>query len=687
MKIYLDFETNGLLRQPGLKAHCMAWCVDDGPIVLDVGHEDICKSIALWRETVPGATLVAHYGTGFDFPVLKRLFNLDWRRDGFKRHDTKVAGSLYDPEFSGTHSLEDWGVRVRVPKSDYQERTLAALRADPANAGMDDTALKLLMWSTYTPEMGTYCAQDVNTLRAIDKYQVEKYASQHDWSQALEMEHLISEVMAKQEHVGVWFDQAKADQLEANMLAYIAERTERCMSIIKPRCVKGDEVANCFNKDGTPSANALKAVGEDADAFKLAYAAYKKAVREYSKASGKAAAGLGPEVLPPVAPTTKVAGVFSRVSFTEYDLDSRQQVIQLLQLHGWKPTEWTEKGNPKFTEDSITEQLGGVGKDLAERFVAITRVGQIRGWRSKVRNDGRISAKAQAQATPTARMRHSVVVNVPRPGTTWGVEMRSLFGADPRKGWWQAGADASGLELRMLAHYIGDPEFTKQVIDGDIHWFNAQLFGLVPMGTVMCTDESDPLYKVHKAIRNCEKTLVYALIYGAGDAKLGATLANLPGYAGVESEGALCRERFMRNLPKYGRLMERIEETLFEVSIRNGERHRGKRKRSWLLGLDGRRLYVRHDHAALNTLLQSAGSIVVKAATVYADGAIQRRGIAARQIIHMHDEAQFEGHTEEAARAAGLCFVEGIKWAAKKYGVRCPLDGEVKTGRNWAECH
>lgn len=676
MKIYFDFETNGLLRRPDLKAHCMAYAIDDGDVTLCVGMDEIRAAVDSWR-VYKDATLVAHYGTGFDLPVLKRLFNLDWKRDGFKRHDTKVAGSLYDPEFSGTHSLADWGVRVRAPKDDFQDRRVAALRALPENAGLSDDVLNGMIWETYDDEMGVYCKQDVETLRAIDKYQVAKYANEHDWSVALEMEHLISEVMAKQEHTGVWFDVEAAKALEANMLAYIADRTARLVTIIKPRCIKGDEVANCFNKDGTPSANAMKAIGEDADAFKVAYAEYKKAHKVYLKKGGD----------PVWPPTSKVQGGFSRVSFTEYDLDSRPQVIQLLQLHGWKPTEYTEKGNPKFTEDSITSQLGGAGKDLAERFVAITRLGQLRGWMGKVRADGRISAKAQAQATPTARMRHSVVVNVPRPGTDWGVEMRGLFGADKRKNWWQAGADASGLELRMLAHYIGDPEFTKQVIEGDIHWFNAQLFGLVPMGTVMCTDETHPDYKVHKAIRNVEKTLVYALIYGAGDAKLGATLANLPGYAGVESEGALCRERFMRNLPKYGRLMERIEETLFEVSIRSGERHRGKRKRSWLLGMDGRRLYVRHDHAALNTLLQSAGSIVVKAATVYADAAIARRGIQARQVIHMHDEAQYEGKTEEAAKQAGLCFVEGIKWAAQKYNVRCPLDGEVKTGRNWAECH
>lgn len=488
---YFDYETNGLLRKPGLKAHCMSYAFDDEPVRRAVGHDAICQ---VWQEAVKrGAKeVVAHYATGFDVPVSKKLFRFDPEKHGMQVVDIMVIGSLVDPEFSGKHSLAEWGQRVGAPKDDFQDRRVAALiAADPA---LSTEEAKSRIWETYDSDMGAYCDQDVETLRKVYQYQKAKWLSQHDWGLALAIEHGISVAMAEQEYNGWHFDMPAAKELEQQMVAFIAERTDKLMSIIKPRCIPGEPVANVFKKDRTPSANALKALGLEPEDFALAW--------KNEKAEAKAAKR-PPD---PANIHCPVAGDFSRVSFTEYDLDSRQQVITLLQLHGWKPTEYTEKGNPKFTEDSITAQLGGVGKDLAERFVAITRLGQLRGWMSKVRPDGRIEAKAMPQATPTGRMRHSVVVNVPRPGTKWGPEMRALFGVPP--GWVQVGVDAAGLELRMLAHYLGDAEFTRQVISGDIHWYICQLIGLVPQGTVRNKDTHTEEGRLHEAIRNVEKTWI-----------------------------------------------------------------------------------------------------------------------------------------------------------------------------------
>lgn len=623
--IYFDLETNGLFdKGKDLTIHCMSFAIDDEPVQRAVGIKAVRRELFKWVQMDGPKTLVAHNACGFDLVVLKQVAKFDWRQWSFQRLDTKVVGSLVDPEFSGTHSLEDWGQRVRAPKDNYQ--------AECEAAGINP-------WAEYSERMGAYCDQDVVTLRAIHKYQVQKYLSTHNWETASKIEHGIAEVMAEQERNGCWFDIQAAHRLVDTMQAYIDERTERCKSILRPRCIPGEPVARVFKKDGKPSANAYKALGQaDGD------------------------------------PQVVIGGEFSRVLFEDYDLDSRQQVINLLQQQGWKPTEYTETGRPKFTEDSITAQLGGIGKDLAERFVAITRLGQLRGWISKVRPDGRIAAKAFSQATPTARMRHSVVVNVPRPGTMWGPEMRSLFGAAP--GCWQAGADASGLELRMLAHRINDPEFTKQVISGDIHWHICQLIGLVVKGTKRNKDTHTEEGKLHEAIRNVEKTWIYGLIYGAGDAKLGSILSDLPGSMGIElgneAGGALTRDRFMATLPGYKQLMSRVEQYL---------------KQKWMPGLDGRRLYIRHEHAALNTWLQSDGSIVVKLATTLAWHEIREKQIPARQILHFHDEAQYEGWNEGAAAAAGQAFVDGVKKAGLILKVNCPLDGEVKTGRNWAECH
>ncbi len=632
--IFFDLETNGLFDRDDLTIHCMSWAVDDRPVKRAVGLEAVravIKDIWCAHPFLKDATLVAHNLMGFDLPVLERLFDFNSKALGFSCADTKVIGSVVDPEFSGGHSLEDWGRRVGAPKDDYQERCKLA--------GIDP-------WAAYSEEMGTYCDQDVETLRKVHKHQHKHYLdSGHNWKLALSTEHVIAYIMAEQGRTGVWFNMQQAVAVKLQMTEWVAERTARLQSLIKPKCMPGEAVAKPFKKDGKPSANAVKALG-------------------YETEEACGAAGV------------TIVGDFDRVAFSEYDLDSRPQVVQLLQQHGWKPTEYTEKGNPKFTEDSITAQLGGVGKDLAERFVAITRMGQLQGWVDKVRADGRIEAKAFANATPTARMRHSVLVNVPRPGTAWGPEMRRLFGAAP--GLWQCGADASGLELRMLAHYIGDPEFTRQVCEGDIHWYICQLIGLVPMGTVRNKDTHTEEGKLHEAIRTVEKTYVYGLVYGAGDTKLGSILSDLPGPLGSqygnEDGGALTRQRLMAQLPGYGNLVKAIEAEL-------------KANKSWLLGLDGRKLYVRSEHAALNTLLQSAGSIVVKLATIYAWQAIREKRIAARQVLHMHDEAQYEGLTKADALAAGEAFVAGVTKAGLFYKVRAPLTGECKVGRHWAACH
>ena len=670
MRFYYDFETNGLLRHRGLKIHCMAWAIDDSEVVLTVGHNEVVAQLhAILDQYQQGDTmhsLCAHNLMGFDLPVLRRFTGRDPVKEGWGVRDTKVLGSLFDPEFSGTHSLEDWGTRVKEPKTDYPGWYKAnMLSLDPSYVYQEGDE-----WREYCQEMGTYCAQDVNVLRKISTYLKRTYEDAHPWGASIAIEHGISEVMFRQAHNGWHFRMEHALQVESMMEDFIRERTERLQKMLTFKCEEGNPVEKPFKKDGKPSAIALKALGWTQD-------------EETKLWHHPLDQGLKP------VPT----GQFTRVSFCEYDLDSRQQVIALLIKHGWKPTETTETGLPKFTEDSIVSQMGPVGTDLSERFVAITRMGQLRGWMKKVREDGRIEARAFSQATPTARMRHSVVVNVARPGTKWGPEMRACFGVDITKhpGWRQVGVDAAGLELRMLAHYMGDAEFTRQVVTGDIHWYIAQIIGLVPLGTVRNKDMHTEEGRLHDAVRNVEKTWIYGLIYGAGDAKLGSILSDLPGQLGRElgneAGGALTKQRMMIGLPKYGRLMERIEETLFEVHIRNGERKRGKKKRSWLLGLDGRRIYVRHDHAALNSLLQSAGSILVKAATVFTAKQIEKRKLKAKQIGHFHDEAQYECVSEDVAKEVGRIFIEGVKLCGKKLGVRCPLDGEYKIGTNWAECH
>lgn len=110
------------------------------------------------------------------------------------------------------------------------------------------------------------------------------------------------------------------------------------------------------------------------------------------------------------------------------------------------------------------------------------------------------------------------------------------------------------------------------------------------------------------------------------------------------------------------------------------------KERGWLYSLDHQRLVSPSQHAALNTLLQSAGSIIVKRALVIANDKMKTAGLPIWQVGFIHDELAFivpENLVDSYPQLLLDAFVE----AGEYYKFRCPIEGEVKIGRNWSECH
>jgi DNA polymerase I-like protein with 3'-5' exonuclease and polymerase domains len=217
------------------------------------------------------------------------------------------------------------------------------------------------------------------------------------------------------------------------------------------------------------------------------------------------------------------------------------------------------------------------------------------------------------------------------------------------------GIDASGLEMRMLgsrmARWDGGA-YANEVVNGDVHNVAMQALGL--------TD------------RDMTKTWEYAWLYGAGDKKLGTILkAKNPASAGRTS-----RAVFLHKIPALGHLI-------------NAVKHRHN-TRKYIVALDGRHVQTRSEHSALNSLLQSDGSIVVKFWMVALDRALKargwRQGIDYAQVLYVHDELQFicrPGIAQELGEIA----VETIRKVGIDLGLRVPLDGEAKVGRTWAQTH
>lgn len=367
----------------------------------------------------------------------------------------------------------------------------------------------------------------------------------------------------------------------------------------------------------------------------------------------------------------KVIKLKTKTKTEPFNPGSRQDIARVLkELYDWKPVELTPTGQPKIDEAILSELDYPEAKLLCEYLLVVKRLGQLaegeEAWLKLVKR-GRLHGRINTNGAVTGRATHSKpnLAQVPAGRSPYGSECRSLF--LPSDNMVLVGADASGLELRCLAHFLAkydDGAYGRIVVDGDIHWENTIAFGLVKAGTQRDKDNHEL-----EAQRNVAKTLIYAMIYGAGDTKLGATVG------GDERRGADLRKKFEKAVPAFRMLRDAVAEAA---------------RRGFLVGIDGRRLPVRSQHAALNTLLQSAGAVVMKKALCKLVSELEREGHVFGQdfavVGWIHDEFQIEaryplvGHVGESA-------VNAIRSAGQHFDFRVPLDGEWRSGSNWSETH
>lgn len=234
-----------------------------------------------------------------------------------------------------------------------------------------------------------------------------------------------------------------------------------------------------------------------------------------------------------------------------------------------------------------------------------------------------------------------------------GKEVRSLFYAP--EGYRLVGADASSLELRCLSHYLArfdDGAYGIEVVEGDVHTRHQKA---VELNT-----------------RDEAKTFIYAFLYGAGDETLGAIWC--PGGTADQKKaaGKKARNLFGERIPAYKQLKESLDKHLITNKT--------------IQAIDGGELQVRNNYSALNTLLQSAGSIAVKHATVLSYKENLRQGIHIQPVLHVHDEWQSLVKTEDA-KQTGKNKAQAITNAGEDLGFKCKLDGNYKIGFNWSETH
>ena len=443
----------------------------------------------------------------------------------------------------------------------------------------------------FTEEMLTYCRNDVELTDRLYKFLINKTK---DFGQSIELEHKTAEIIQAQHDKGFKLNIIDAYELQCKFQEDMNDLTSKVRKTFPPLKIETEFIPKSNNKS-----------------------------RGYVKG------------IP-----------FIKVKYKEFNLGSRQQIAERLVLLGWKPKKKTDKGHTIVDEKVLSEIHNIPEAKLIKRFLMLQkRIAQVSSWIEAVKEDGRVHGKVITNGTITGRMSHQSpnMAQIPAVHSEYGRESRALWVVN--KGYKLVGVDASGLELRMLAHYMNDKDYIHEVVNGDIHTTNQIAAGLESR------DES--------------KTFIYAFIYGAGSKKIGSIIG------GSERDGERIKEKFLRATPSLRSLREKVERIA---------------SRRWVRGLDQRKIVIRYPHAALNTLLQGAGATVMKYALTLLEEYVSINKIKAYPVVNVHDEFQYEVE-ESKTEQFGKLAVQSIIEAGKQLNVRCPLNAKYKVGNNWSETH
>lgn len=632
MALIFDIECDGLLDQ-ATKLHSL--CIlntETGELISCTDNSQNYKPITYGLELLSKADLIiGHNIICFDIPVIQKIYP-DWEYAGKVRDTLTISRLIWTnlfevdcgrsrsknksyrlpPNLYGRHSLESWGYRLGEYKGSFGK-------------GSD--------WQAWSPEMQSYCEQDVHVTHWLWKTIQKKDYSE----QAISLETRFQQIIFRQEQNGFPFDERKAQELYIEICAE-RDALRQELQELYPPVDKG-----CWF---TPKRD--------------------------NKTKGYVA---GVQVWKP--------------KITAFNPTSRDDIIaRFIEVHGWKPSDFTDRGKPKIDDEILSELPWPEAQKLARLFLLQKRAAQLgegtQAWMKAVK-DGRIHGGVTTNGAVTGRCthHHPNIAQVPAVGVPFGEECRALFYAP--EGWSMVGCDASGLELRCLAHYMAKYDGGKYadiILHGDIHTENQKAAGL--------------------ETRALAKRFIYAFLYGAGALKIG----QIAGLTEAEREkykksskfkqtaerlknnnlnhddetvcyvlkGSDLKNTFLKQIPALKNLVESVQAKVKE--------------RPYLKGLDGRLLHVRSAHSALNVLLQSAGALVVKKATCIFWDLLDVNGLLqhVQQVAHVHDEFQLlvrEGFEQQVGELAVLSFQE----AGEYFKFRCPLDGEFKVGRNWAETH
>lgn len=623
--LIFDIETNGLLEDATV-IHCLVIKDTDTGEVFKYRPDEIKEGV---EKLLTGKTICGHNVIAFDIPVIEKLYGVHFDRQrvvdtlvlarlvysNIKQYDSVLLRRKKLPtNLFGRFSLKAFGYRLGVLKGTYAEDTEEA-------------------WAVFNEEMLAYNEQDVLVTEAL----YNKLVDVGFTKESSELEHKAQWLCQKMEHNGFPFDIPKAVELKKELEADF------------------NMVSEELHKFAPPIPD--KVFIPKRDNKRLGYTAGVPVQR-----------------------------------YKEYNPNSRLQLQYILKEHykynfldSMYEIEYNEDGEETSRKLKLNEEtLKTIAEDpnapqevqhlaglYMVSFTLSKRLGQLadgsNAWLKLVGTDGRIHGHINPNGAVSGRATHNTpnVAQVPAVTADYGHECRELFGVP--EGWYQAGVDCSGLELRCLAHYLypyDKGDYAHTILNGDIHTENQKNAGL--------------------ETRNQAKTFIYAFLYGGGNAKIGEIVG------GSAEQGKKLKDKFLKNTPAIKKLTSGIKNTLAPYSVSKQKR---EWKRRYLIGLDGRKLHVRSLHSALNLLLQSAGALICKRWLVRTEERLIDRGLKHDWngdfvfMAWIHDEFQCACRTHEIANIVVEEAQQAVRDVQQEFNFRVQLDTEGKIGKNWAECH
>ena len=636
MRVVCDIETNGLELKDITKMHCIvAKDVETNNLYVFDTDDKInqfpafAKGVEEW---------IGHNFLSYDAPVINHWFKediIDWK----KVTDTIVLSRLFNPAASKVskagkkykglkrmeHGLEAWGQLLGYPKMDFHA------------------------FEERTQEMVEYCINDVEVNHKVYTYLMKEGKDFSDLS--IRLEHDNTYMLYQQKKHGFQIDVAQASQLLDRMNVEINE-LERAMDSAACTIYEKDRIKKIRrNKEGEVYT---------VDKRILMHSKFKKIDKD--------------TVL-----------LYKAI---EFNPRSPSVVAKHLDKIGWKPVEFTPNGAPKTTSEINLATIPDTAPAVYHKFkhyrTLTARRDNVKSWFENMCEEGKVHGTVFSVGAKTHRCAHR------DPNTANIAGKHSLYGAECRMCWTVEdtdkqcllGTDASGVQLRMLAHYLNDPNYTAGVL-GDPHTTHQHILELPE--------------------RSIAKTWIYAWIFGAGNARLGDILG------GTAKDGADAIRLFEERVPALKRFKAEGEAAA---------------QKGYMVGLDGRHIPVMDKRGYIPACLQGGEQALMKLAKKLWYFEAKKRGWSFEIVGDIHDEWQTEcdrklildkkiilckdedniempmdnkiwsqpkkleeGKYQIEYNVLGELQVKALRKAGEILKLNCPMDGEYNIGTNWLETH